>query len=412
MTRARDIADLVDANGDVKTGNLDNVQADVVDDTTLQLGGNLDVNGNAIVSTSNGDVTINPNGTGDIVLDANVGIGTDSPAYNLSVESTSGTSIGIKAGTSSTARIRFGDSDDDDIGQVMYDNGGNSMRFHTNASERMRIDSSGNVGVGTSGPTKKLTVFGSGAGNATVQIEGESGADPYINFLANNTQHWSIGIDDSDSDKFKISKHSALGTNDYFNVDTSGKVGIGTSTTDGALTIYNSSVPRIAMGYSSTQDHYIAWDSAKVHIQVDPGNANASSDFKVSIDGNERLNLQPNGQLKLRAEGGSGMNIDARQGSAKVWAQVDTLGTFIVRDTYNVSSATDGGVGRVTVNVNNDFNNAYYAPAGASADLSGGSSDGFTHIYINSAGQYTQRLYRASWFDANFNGSSAHGDLA
>lgn len=42
---------------------------DVVQDTTPQLGGNLDVNGNSIVSTSNGDIAITPNGTGKIVLD-------------------------------------------------------------------------------------------------------------------------------------------------------------------------------------------------------------------------------------------------------------------------------------------------------------------------------------------------------
>jgi len=96
------------------------------------------------------------------------------------------------------------------------------------------IDSSEQVGIGIAPyTTRKLTVFGTGAGNATVLIEGEGGADPFINFLANNTQHWSLGIDDSDSDKFKLSEHSALGTNDYFVVDTSGNVGIGTTTPDG-----------------------------------------------------------------------------------------------------------------------------------------------------------------------------------
>src|SRR6056300_2086767 len=89
------------------------------------------------------------------------------------------------------------------------------------------IDSSENVGIGTSNPPHKFSVFGTGAGNATVQIEGEGGADPLINFLANNTQHWALGIDDSDSDKFKISEHSALGTNDYLVVDVTGNVGIG-----------------------------------------------------------------------------------------------------------------------------------------------------------------------------------------
>lgn len=38
--------------------------ADVVDDTTPQLGGDLDVNGNSITSVSNGDITISPDGTG------------------------------------------------------------------------------------------------------------------------------------------------------------------------------------------------------------------------------------------------------------------------------------------------------------------------------------------------------------
>lgn len=41
---------------------------DVVDDTTPQLGGDLDVNGQDIVSVSNGDINITPNGTGRAVV--------------------------------------------------------------------------------------------------------------------------------------------------------------------------------------------------------------------------------------------------------------------------------------------------------------------------------------------------------
>jgi hypothetical protein len=47
------------------SGGLSNV----VEDTTPQLGGNLDVNGQSIVSVSNGDIAITPNGTGSIILD-------------------------------------------------------------------------------------------------------------------------------------------------------------------------------------------------------------------------------------------------------------------------------------------------------------------------------------------------------
>jgi hypothetical protein len=45
---------------------------DVVDDTSPQLGNDLDVNGYKIISASNGDVEIEPNGTGEIVLDGDV----------------------------------------------------------------------------------------------------------------------------------------------------------------------------------------------------------------------------------------------------------------------------------------------------------------------------------------------------
>ena len=47
---------------------------ELVGDTTPQLGGNLDVNGQDIVSVSNGNITITPNGSGLVRLDGNVDI--------------------------------------------------------------------------------------------------------------------------------------------------------------------------------------------------------------------------------------------------------------------------------------------------------------------------------------------------
>lgn len=44
----------------------------VVDDTTPQLGGPLDTNGQSITSASNANVTIDPNGTGDIAIGADI----------------------------------------------------------------------------------------------------------------------------------------------------------------------------------------------------------------------------------------------------------------------------------------------------------------------------------------------------
>lgn len=56
-----------DANNwsEVGGGGLENV----VEDLTPELGGDLNVNGQSIVSKSNGDITFTPNGTGRITLD-------------------------------------------------------------------------------------------------------------------------------------------------------------------------------------------------------------------------------------------------------------------------------------------------------------------------------------------------------
>ena len=50
--------------------------SNVVEDTTPQLGGDLDVDGNALVSTSDGNIALTPNGTGVVRIDGNVDIQT------------------------------------------------------------------------------------------------------------------------------------------------------------------------------------------------------------------------------------------------------------------------------------------------------------------------------------------------
>tara|TARA_R100001198_G_C5213897_1_gene198295 strand:+ start:397 stop:1011 length:615 start_codon:yes stop_codon:yes gene_type:complete len=50
---------------------LTSVTTDLVGDTSPQLGGNLDVNGQDIVSTSNGDIDLDPNGSGNVVVKGN-----------------------------------------------------------------------------------------------------------------------------------------------------------------------------------------------------------------------------------------------------------------------------------------------------------------------------------------------------
>ena len=58
---------------------------DVVNDTSPQLGGNLDMNGNDIVTTSNADLELAPNGTGKVVVKGN----TNQGAIKLNCEANS-----------------------------------------------------------------------------------------------------------------------------------------------------------------------------------------------------------------------------------------------------------------------------------------------------------------------------------
>jgi hypothetical protein len=72
-------------------GSLNNI----VEDTTPQLGGNLDVNGQKIVSVSGGDIDIEPNGTGDVLLgnfkfDADQSVGSGQDNHVLTYDNSTG----------------------------------------------------------------------------------------------------------------------------------------------------------------------------------------------------------------------------------------------------------------------------------------------------------------------------------
>ena len=75
---------------------------DVVDDTSPQLGGNLDVNGNDIVSTSNANINIVPNGTGDVTLQADtVQVGDSNADATITTNGTGNLTLNTNGGTDS-----------------------------------------------------------------------------------------------------------------------------------------------------------------------------------------------------------------------------------------------------------------------------------------------------------------------
>ena len=85
-------------------GGIDNI----VEDTTPQLGGNLDVNGNSIVSTSNGNITLSPNGTGKVVISGDLQVDGTTTTINSTTMDIDDINITIAKGAANAAAANGG----------------------------------------------------------------------------------------------------------------------------------------------------------------------------------------------------------------------------------------------------------------------------------------------------------------
>ena len=160
----------------------------------------------------------------------NVGIGTSSPSELLHINNTTGTGCFIRFQNTGGSGVYIGGRSE-------------VMEMYTNGSEKMRIDSSGNVGIGTSSITNntlgKTTYFG----NSTSLITGDSSQARF--WLGNNwyynsgdkfigTGYANLYTQQSGNHEFLTSTASgtagaAATFTTVLKIDSSGKVSIGTT---------------------------------------------------------------------------------------------------------------------------------------------------------------------------------------
>jgi hypothetical protein len=120
------------------TGGISNV----VEDTSPQLGGNLDVNGHGIVSASNGDIDIQPNGTGQTVISGG--------ATNATPLQIRYTDDGASAGPQiNLIRVSGSPAAGDNLGAILFkgkDSAGNTDTYSSIVGEIERTNSGGERG--------------------------------------------------------------------------------------------------------------------------------------------------------------------------------------------------------------------------------------------------------------------------
>ena len=193
-----------------------------------------------------------------IASGGNVGIGTSSPGSvsgyrSLNIKSTSGgeLQLGNSAGTAQATLWS-------DANGLTYNNHGSTAHiWNTGGAEKMRIDSSGNVGIGTTVTNGRLNVYGPGVYQAIYNTSATANDTHSATIQAYGT-YWNKLVLDGSQLIF-----NAYGA-ERARIDSSGNLLVGTTTASAKITsnVTGGSNNYMAYGDTTTTAAYLYWGYA------------------------------------------------------------------------------------------------------------------------------------------------------
>ncbi len=249
-----------------------------IDDNATSTAITIDSSENVGIGTTtmDGKLHIQSNSAGSVTAHVNGSLGV--------FEASGNNGISILTPDASTSAIFFGSASSNRFAEIKatYDNNfldigtrksGGLIRFATdNFSERMRIDSSGNVGIGTTSPANNLDIVASEIGdigiNITNSLSSNGGHSASVNLISenansdlsdatkgaifvggdlnnNNFQEFAIATESNTPIVFVTNgdgnRTNNVLTNERMRIDSSGNVGIGTTSPTGKLNISTAS---------------------------------------------------------------------------------------------------------------------------------------------------------------------------